>query len=358
MFKFKIIKKSKKSRARAGILQTPHGKINTPVFMPVGTRATVKAMTPWDLCDVDAEIILANTYHLHLRPNENIIEKYGSLHDFMKWQKPILTDSGGFQVFSLRKNNKITDEGVEFQSVIDGRKIFFSPEKVMEIQKKIGADIVMVFDDCAPGNCDFNYAKNAMERTHKWAERSKKYFDKNNLGKQACFGIIQGSRFLELRKQSFDFISNLDFNGNAIGGLAVGEEKSKMIEIVDFLSEKLDEKKPRYLMGVGEKNDLQKFIDLGIDMFDCVIPTRLARHGTFFDDFGDKKNIRNAKYKEDKNPLSLNCDCKICKFGFSRGYIRHLIIENEILAFQLLSIHNVYFTINFVKNIRKKIMEE
>ncbi|WP_326909572.1 tRNA guanosine(34) transglycosylase Tgt [Sedimentibacter sp. MB31-C6] len=354
MFKYELIKESKECKARLGKVHTNHGVIETPVFMPVGTKATVKAMTPDEMKDLEAQIILGNTYHLYLRPGDELIREAGGLHKFMNWDRPILTDSGGFQVFSLGKLRKITEEGVEFQSHVDGSKHFISPEKSMEIQNNLGSDIMMAFDECVPYPATYEYAKNSMERTTRWAKRCKDFH--KNTDNQALFGIVQGSMFEDLRKESAKQITNLDFPGYAIGGLSVGEPRDLMCEVMDYTVDLLPKDKPRYLMGVGSPDYLFEAVERGIDMADCVLPTRMARHGAFITSKG-QLTIKNAKYKNDFSPIDENCNCYTCR-NYSRAYIRHLFNEKEILGARLASIHNLFFLINLMKSIRISIMED
>jgi len=356
MFEFVIHGRQEGSRARTGTLKTPHGEINTPVFMPVGTKATVKTMTPQNLTDVGAEIILANTYHLMLRPGEKLIKKMGGIHKWSGWSHPILTDSGGFQIFSLKDMTKVTDEGAEFKCYLDGSKHFITPEKAIEIQTDIGADIIMAFDECAPGKSTKSYAKEAMERTHKWALRCKTTHDKlksQRENAQALFPIIQGVTFNDLRIESAKFISSLDLPGTAIGGLSVGESKETMHRILETVIPHTNEDKPRYLMGVGTPEDLLEAVDRGIDMFDCVLPTRLGRHGGFWNKEG-RHTITNKKFEHDEAPLAEGCECYGCS-NFSRSYIKHLITEGEILGMHLMTTHNLHFLIQLMQDIRKNI---
>lgn len=353
MLQFNVLKNDNDSAARLGRLTLAHGDIDTPVFMPVGTQATVKTLTPDDLYEMGISIILSNTYHLYLRPGENLISKAGGLHSFMNWKRNILTDSGGFQVFSLSKLRKITDEGVFFNSHIDGSKHFLTPEKVMDIEQKLGADIAMCFDECAPYPCTYEEALNAVKRTSQWAQRCK---DNHNREDQALFGIIQGNVFPDLRRQSALDLIDLDFPGYAVGGLSVGEPKEDMYKILDLTHSLLPLNKPRYLMGVGAPEDLLEGVKRGVDMFDCVLPTRLARHGTAYTRTG-KITVRNASFADDFTPIDMDCNCYVCK-NYSRAYIRHLIKADEILALRLLSYHNVYFLTNLMENIRKAIKEE
>jgi len=347
-----------KTKARAGTFDTAHGIIQTPIFMPVGTQGTVKTLTPKDLTDNDVQIILGNTYHLYLRPGQQLISKFGGLHNFMNWKKPILTDSGGFQVYSLSDLRKITDEGVSFQSHIDGSKHFFTPENVVDIQRHIGSDIMMVLDECTPYPCSFEYAENSTSLTSKWARQAFEHWNKSSAihdHSQALFAIVQGSVFKELREKSIKDLLNYEFPGYAIGGLAVGEPKSELHEMTDFCTDRLPEDKPRYLMGVGTPEDLLNCIERGIDMFDCVIPTRNARNGTVFTANG-KVVIKAAKYKLDKNPIDNECLCYTCQ-NFSRSYIRHLFNVKEILGLKLATLHNIHFYLWLVGEARKQIFE-
>lgn len=352
--KYELIKTCKQTGARLGRLHTPHGVIETPIFMPVGTQATVKAMTPEELKEIGSQIILSNTYHLYMRPGHDLIERAGGLHKFMNWDKPILTDSGGFQVFSLGPLRKIKEEGVEFRSHLDGSKHFLSPEKATEIQNALGSDIIMAFDECAPYPADRQYVKNSLERTTRWLERCKaahKYPEK-----QALFGIVQGGMYRELREQSAKEITAIDLPGYAIGGLSVGEPKDMMYEVLDYTVPLLPEDKPRYLMGVGSPDDLLEGVLRGIDMFDCVLPTRIARNGTAMTSQG-KVVVRNASYAEDFTSLDSECDCYTCK-NYTKAYLRHLIKCNEILGARLLTIHNLHFLLKMMENVREAIKED
>ncbi|MCK5052240.1 MAG: tRNA guanosine(34) transglycosylase Tgt [Candidatus Cloacimonetes bacterium] len=350
IFDFKI--EGKSENARAGVLYTPHGDIKTPIFMPVGTRATVKTLDPQDLIDVNAQIILGNTYHLYLRPGHELIKKAGGLHKFMGWNKPILTDSGGFQVMSLAGLRKITPEGVRFQSHIDGSYHMFTPEKVMEIQNAIGADIIMSFDECPPYPATKKYVADSLKTTLDWAARGKAAH--KNTKQQALFGIVQGGIYEDLREESAKKLMEMDFPGYSIGGLAVGEEKEDMLKITKFLNNILPKEKPRYLMGVGTPGDLLKNIENGIDMFDCVMPTRNARKGTIFT-WNGKMIIKSARYTEDFLPIDENCECYTCR-NFSRAYIRHLFNVNELLGMRLASIHSLHFYLDLVTKARKAIL--
>ena len=344
---------AKSGKARAGIVKTPHGEIKTPIFMPVGTRGTVKTLTPKNLHDdVKAQIILGNTYHLYLRPGHELIKKAGGLHNFMNWKKPILTDSGGFQVMSLSDLRKITPEGVQFQSHIDGSYHLFTPEKVIEIQNAIGADIIMSFDECPPFPATKKYVADSLQTTLKCAKRGKlahKYPEK-----QSLFGIVQGGIYEDLREESAKRLMEMDFPGYSIGGLAVGENKEDMLRITKFLDPILPQNKPRYLMGVGTPQDLLDNIENGVDMFDCVMPTRNARKGTIFTRNG-KMIIKSARYKEDFRPIDAECECYVCQ-NFSRAYIRHLFNVNEFLAMQLASIHSLHFYLELVTDARNAIL--
>jgi len=354
MFEYKLIKKDSKSMARRGTLMTPHGEIETPVFMPVGTQATVKAMTPEELKEIGSQIILSNTYHLYLRPGHKLIEKAGGLHTFMNWDRPILTDSGGFQVFSLQDNRKITEEGVMFQSHIDGSRHFLSPEKAIEIQNSLGSDIIMAFDECAPWPSEHDYVKKSLERTTRWAARCKEAH--KNTEKQALFGIVQGGGFEDLRIQSAKELVELDFPGYSIGGLSVGEPKNIMYDMLDITTPLLPENKPRYLMGVGSMDALVEGVMRGVDMFDCVLPTRTARMGTLLTMKG-KMNIMNAKYAEDLSPIEEGCTCYTCR-NYSRAYLRHLFKAKEILASRLATWHNIHALHELMRRIRLAIEED
>jgi len=352
--KFELIKEAKDCKARLGKLYTPHGVIETPVFMPVGTRATVKTMTPEEVKDLGAQIILSNTYHLYLRPGHELIKEAGGLHKFMNWHGPILTDSGGFQVFSLGELRKIKEEGVEFKSHIDGSTHFISPEKSIEIQNALGSDIMMCFDECTPYPCSYEYAKESMERTTKWAKRCRDYH--TEWDKQGLFGIVQGSVYKDLREKSAKSLVEMDFSGYAVGGLSVGEPKDLMCDVLDYTVDLLPKDKPRYLMGVGTPDYLFEAVIRGIDMADCVLPTRIARNGTVLTSHG-KLVIRNAKYARDFSKLDPECDCYTCT-NYSRAYIRHLFNVNEILGARLATIHNLYFLIKLMANIREAIRED
>ncbi len=348
---YELIHECKQTGARRGIIHTPHGDIQTPVFMPVGTQATVKSLSPEELKDVNAQIILANTYHLFLRPGHKLVEKAGGLHKFMNWDRPILTDSGGFQVFSLGQLRKISEEGVEFQSHLDGSKKFLSPEKAIEVENSLGADIIMAFDECCEYPSTYEYTKKSMERTTRWAQRCKKAH--KNVENQGLFGIIQGGFYEDLRKKSAEDLIKLDFPGYAIGGISVGEPKEKFLEILDYTTPLMPKNKPRYLMGVGTPDYLIEAVIAGIDMCDCVLPTRVARHGTALTSKG-KIVVRNATYEEDFSALDDECDCYACK-NYTRAYIHHLIKANEILGIRLLSLHNIKFLTNLMDKVRIEI---
>ncbi|MGI5912407.1 MAG: tRNA guanosine(34) transglycosylase Tgt [Syntrophomonadaceae bacterium] len=350
MFSFEILNYDKKTAARRGRITTGHGVIDTPVFMPVGTQATVKTLTPEDLYEIGVQIILSNTYHLHLRPGEEIIQRAGGLHQFMNWKSNILTDSGGFQVFSLARLRSINDDGVIFNSHIDGSVHFLSPEKVMEIEQRLGADIVMCFDECAPYPCTHEEAEQAVVRTSLWARRC---WEAHRQKDQTLFGIVQGNVFPELRQRSAKELMQLDFPAYAIGGLSVGEPKEDMYTILELMHELLPINKARYLMGVGSPEDLVEGVRRGVDMFDCVLPTRLARHGTAYTTQG-KITVRNASYADDFGPLDSDCQCYVCR-NYSRAYLRHLIKAEELLAHRLLSYHNIYFLVKLMENIRDAI---
>ncbi|KPI49321.1 queuine tRNA-ribosyltransferase [Clostridioides difficile] len=352
--RYELIKTCKQSGARLGRLHTPHGIIETPIFMPVGTQATVKSMTPEELKEIGSQIILSNTYHLYMRPGHELIKRAGGLHKFMNWDKPILTDSGGFQVFSLGPLRKIKEEGVEFRSHLDGSKHFLTPEKAMDIQNALGSDIMMAFDECAPYPADREYVKNSLERTTRWLKRCKDAH--NNTDKQALFGIIQGGMYKDLREQSAKEITSIDLPGYAIGGLSVGEPKPLMYDVLEHTTPFMPKDKPRYLMGVGSPDDLVEGVIRGVDMFDCVLPTRIARNGTAMTSQG-KVVVRNATYAEDFTPLDPECDCYACK-NYSRAYIRHLVKANEILGARLITTHNLHFLLNLMKQIRQAIMED
>ena len=349
---FRLICEGNQTQARAGQLCTAHGVVNTPIFMPVGTRGTVKACTPQDLIEIGAEIILGNTYHLYLRPGHQIVEQAGGLHVFMAWRKPILTDSGGFQVFSLGASRTISKEGVEFRSEIDGTKHFISPERSIEIQNALGADIIMAFDECPSLPNSYEYLEKSMEMTVRWAARCK---GANANPNQLLFGIVQGGMEKDLRQRSIEATVDIGFPGYAIGGLSVGEEKELMYETLAHTAPLLPTNKPRYLMGVGTPEDLVYAVSCGVDMFDCVMPTRNARNGWLFTTLGPIR-IRNAEYKTDFAPLDPNCICYTCQ-DFTRAYLRHLHRENEILGHCLLTRHNLHFYLSLMRGIRRTILD-
>lgn len=340
--------------ARYGILHTPHGDFETPIFMPVGTKATVKTLSPEEIEKVSDGLILGNTYHLWLQPGDELIAKHGGIRGFMKWDHALLTDSGGFQVFSLAKIRKITEEGVNFRHHKSGAPLFMSPEKSIEIQNNLGADIIMSFDECPPFHADYDYMKNSVERTIRWAQRGRDAH--KNPDTQALFGIIQGGPFKDLREYCFKELDKIGFDGYSIGGLAVGESKKEMYDVLDFVRNILPADKPRYLMGVGSPDDLVVGSMYGVDMFDCVAPTRIARHGTALT-FSGKVLIKNNRYYDDFGPLDKECDCYVCK-KFSRSYIHHLIKAEEILGMRLLTYHNLYFLKTLMKRVREAIQND
>ena len=367
---FDLIHNEKNSHARAGVIHTDHGDIETPMFMPVGTQASVKTLDQKDLADIGARIILANTYHLHLRPGEDLIDSVGGLHKFMNWNGPILTDSGGFQVFSLGLQKEknlvvIDDEGVTFKSHLDGSTHRFTPESAIEVQQKLGADIIMAFDECTPDGIDEKYTREAMERTHAWAKRSlttHKKDSKRHGYQQFLFGILQGANHKDLREESARYISSLDFDGVAIGGESIGYNMEATKEILDWAHPIIPENKPHYAMGIGlSPADLLVAVEHGVDMFDCVAPTRLARHEMLFvGPIEDKKlriNITNAKFEKDLGPIDRDCQCLTCK-NYTRAYLHHLFNAQEISAMRLASIHNLYFMINLMKRAREAILED
>ena len=344
----------KQTGARYGILHTPHGDVETPMFMPVGTLATVKGISPEQLKEMNSGVILSNTYHLWLRPGEDVVEKAGGLHKFMNYDRPILTDSGGFQVFSLGKTRKIEEEGVTFKSIIDGKKLFLSPEKAIDIQNKLGADIIMSFDECAPYPCTYDYMKKSVERTLRWAKRGQDAHARKN--DQALFGIVQGGEYSDLREMCAKELVKMDFPGYSIGGTSVGEPKEVMYKMIDDAIQWLPEDKPRYLMGVGNPIDLIEGAMRGVDMFDCVLPTRVARHGALMTSHG-RININNEKYKYDFTPLDEDCDCYTCK-NYTKAYLRHLHKSEELFGKNLLSIHNVRFLLKLSEDIREAIKND
>ena len=352
--KYRLIKKEKHTGARLGEIITPHGTFPTPMFMPVGTQASVKSIAPEELDAMGANIILSNTYHLWLRPGEDLVEEAGGLHKFMNWNKGILTDSGGFQVFSLADLRNIKEEGVYFRNHLNGQKLFLSPEKAINIENALGADIIMSFDECPPFFESYDYIKKSVERTSRWAERglkAHKYPDR-----QGLFGIVQGGGHKDLRQQSARDLVSLDFPGYSIGGLSVGESKAEMNNVLEFTTPLLPENKPRYLMGVGSPDALIDGVIRGVDMFDCVYPTRVARNGMAMTWHG-RLNIRNAQYAHDWGPLEEGCQCYTCK-NYSRAYLRHLYKAEEILALRLVTYHNLYFLLEFMRQMRKAILED
>ena len=352
-FRYELIHVDKHTGARFGVFHTPHGDIETPIFMPVGTAATVKSLLPSTLKEIGTQILLSNTYHLYLRPGSDLVAQAGGLHKFMNWDGPILTDSGGFQVFSLGDLRKITDEGVTFSSHIDGSRHLFTPESVMQTEHELGADIIMAFDECSTYGCDKKYARSAMERTHRWLDRCSKA---HTNGKQMLFPIIQGNMFEDLRIESAKFVRDYADCGIAVGGLSVGEPAEIMYQMLDTIRPYLPENMPHYLMGVGTPDYILEGIERGIDMADCVLPTRIARNGTAMTSHG-KVVVRNSIYKNDFTPLDEECDCYCCK-NFSKAYLRHLVNCKEILAAQLLSIHNITFLLNLVKGAREAIKND
>lgn len=353
--KYELRKNEKNTKARLGYLYTNYGKVETPMFMPVGTQATIKTLSPEEVKEAGSGVVLANTYHLHLRPGEDIVEKAGGLHKFMNYDGPILTDSGGFQVFSLAKNKKkdITEEGVHFKSHIDGKNLFLTPEKSIEIQNKLDSDIAMSFDECIPYPASYEYAKASTERTLRWAKRGKDAHKNEN---QSLFGIVQGGEYTDLRIMSAKETVKMDFDGYSIGGTSVGEGKDVMYKMIDDAILYLPEDKPRYLMGVGDPIDIIEGVIRGVDMFDCVLPTRLARHGNAFTKDG-RINIKNLKYKEDFTPIEKDCDCYACKH-YTKAYIRHLITAQETFGARLLSIHNIRFLIKLTEDLREAIKND
>jgi len=349
-FSFELLKEDPHSRARAGVIHTSHGQIPTPVFAPVGTQATVKAVSPRELRELGASLILANTYHLYLRPGPDTVADLGGLHGFMGWDGPIMTDSGGFQVFSLARLRAVDMTGVTFRSHLDGSEHFLTPEKAIEIQEKLGADIILCLDEC-PEPLDYDYNVQALGRTHNWAERCKQAHTRRD---QALFGIVQGGVFADLRRQSAEFITALDFPGYSIGGLSVGEPKELMHEMLEVTVPLLPDDKPRHLLGVGSPEDIFEGVARGVDIFDCVLPTRIARNGAVFTHTG-RLNMRNARYADDPAPIEEGCDCYTCRH-FSRAYLRHLIMAKEILGLRLATLHNLHFMLNLMREIREAIL--
>nr|WGD91587.1 tRNA guanosine(34) transglycosylase Tgt [Bacillus subtilis] len=352
--RYEFIKECKQTGARLGKVHSPHGSFETPVFMPVGTLATVKTMSPEELKAMDAGIILSNTYHLWLRPGQDIVKEAGGLHKFMNWDRAILTDSGGFQVFSLSKFRNIEEEGVHFRNHLNGDKLFLSPEKAMEIQNALGSDIMMAFDECPPYPAEYDYMKRSVERTSRWAER--RLNAHNRQDEQGLFGIVQGGEYEDLRTQSAKDLISLDFPGYAIGGLSVGEPKDVMNRVLEFTTPLLPKDKPRYLMGVGSPDALIDGAIRGVDMFDCVSPTRIARNGTVFTAEG-RLNMKNAKFERDFRPIDEECDCYTCK-NYTRAYIRHLIRRNETFGLRLTTYHNLHFLLHLMEQVRQAIRED
>ncbi|SDL40407.1 tRNA-guanine transglycosylase [Halarsenatibacter silvermanii] len=352
---FSVESRSSDSPARTGTLELENGMFETPIFMPVGTRATVKSLSPEELKKCGTGILLANTYHLYLRPGADVVAEAGGLHEFMNWSRPILTDSGGFQVFSLSDMNEVTEDGVQFQSHLDGSKHFITPEKSVEIQKKLGADIIMAFDECVSYPADREYVEKSLNRTLRWAERSLKAAE-DLQDHQHIFGIVQGGTYPDLRKKSARRTRKLDFPGYAIGGLSVGEENKLMYQMLDVTVPELPSKKPRYLMGVGTPRDLIEGVKRGVDMFDCVLPTRLARHGSLYTSRG-RINITNAAFKKDFNPPDKDCSCYVCR-NYSSAYLRHLIKRNELYGLRLASYHNLYFFLDLMRKLRYNIRRD
>jgi len=349
-FGFELLQEAPHSRARAGVIHTPHGQIPTPVFAPVGTQATVKAVSPRELHELGASLILANTYHLYLRPGPDTVADLGGLHGFMGWDGPIMTDSGGFQVFSLARLRAVDMTGVTFRSHLDGSEHLFTPERVIEIQEKLGADIILCLDEC-PEPLDYDYNVQALERTHHWAERCRAAHTRRD---QALFGIVQGGAFADLRRQSAEFITALDFPGYSIGGLSVGEPKELMHEVLEVTAPLLPDDKPRHLLGVGSPEDIFEGVARGVDIFDCVLPTRIARNGAVFTRTG-RLNMRNARYADDPSPIEEGCGCYACRH-FSRAYLRHLIMAKEILGLRLATLHNLHFMLHLMRKIREAIL--
>lgn len=356
MLSYTITKKCSHSRARAGVFNTRHGTVNTPVFMPVGTLGTVKALSPEDLMTCGAQILLGNTYHLYLRPGCEVIDRFSGLHRFMGWERPILTDSGGFQIFSLAKLTAVDDAGATFQSHIDGSRHLLSPERSADIQACLDSDIMMCLDQCIPYPADKTAASDALDRTIQWANRCRNHWLNRHGGKNNLFGIVQGGMYPDLRRRSVEELLQVDFPGYAVGGLSVGEPKDLMFEMADVSLQALPEQKPRYVMGVGTPGDIVELVALGADMFDCVLPTRNARNGQFFTRTGTL-NICNAKYRLDRHPLDEQCNCYTCR-NFSRAYLRHLYMAKELLAYRLNTLHNVYYYLDLARQIREAILEE
>ncbi|MBW1698053.1 MAG: tRNA guanosine(34) transglycosylase Tgt [Deltaproteobacteria bacterium] len=355
MFDFKVTGELKDTQARTGVFKTPHGEVQTPVFMPVGTLGTVKSLSPDELLEAGVQILLGNTYHLYLRPGKEVISRFCGLHRFMNWRKPILTDSGGFQVFSLAKLSKINEQGVSFQSHIDGSTHLLTPEKVVELQLCFGSDILMCLDQCVPYPSCRNTTKDASERTIRWAKRCKHTWESSRGHSSALFGIVQGGMFEDLRAESIDRLVEIGFSGYAVGGLSVGEPKEMLFDIAAFSLARMPRTKPRYFMGAGTPKDILELVSLGADMFDCVLPTRNARNGQLFSDHG-KINICNSRFKEDTRPVDTACSCYTCR-NYSRAYLRHLYLARELLAYRLNTIHNIHYYTQLLRRIRVAISE-
>jgi queuine tRNA-ribosyltransferase len=356
MFSFEVIAQSSESRARAGVLHTTHGTVETPIFMPVGTLGSVKSLSPEELMESGAQIILGNTYHLYLRPGCEVIGKFQGLHGFMNWGKPLLTDSGGFQVFSLAKLAKISQEGVTFQSHIDGSKHQLTPEKVIEIQTCLDSDIMMCLDQCIEYPATWEQCRAALEITTQWAQRCRQTWQASPNGRNALFGIVQGGMFTDLRRRSAEELIQMDFDGYAVGGLSVGEPREVMMETAEFTLPLLPRTSPRYIMGVGTPENLVELAALGADMFDCVLPTRNARNGQMFTQYGTI-NISNSRYKDDTDPLDSDCRCYTCR-NYSRAYLRHLYLSRELLAYRLNTIHNIHYFLSFMRRMRAAILAD
>ncbi|MEE9200632.1 MAG: tRNA guanosine(34) transglycosylase Tgt [Candidatus Brocadiales bacterium] len=352
--RFRVLKTDNRTKARYGEIETGHGTVKTPVFMPVGTQATVKALTPAQLKEMGVEAIICNAYHLSLRPGEQVVKDMGGIHRFMGWDRTLVTDSGGYQVFSLKKITSISDEGVEFSSPFTGERIFFTPEKAMEVQLALGSDIMMPFDQCVPYPCERDEAKEAMHRTNRWTRRCRDVLSADKTGERAMFGIVQGSVFKDLRLESVEYLGEMDLDGYAVGGLSVGEGRYLMKEVLDYIIETLPRDKPRYLMGVGTPEDIIDAVAKGVDMFDCVLPTRNGRNGSAFT-WNGKIRLFNSAYKEDRKPLDDRCGCYTCR-TFSRAYLRHLFFAGEILAMTLVSLHNVHFFQEIMSGARESIL--
>lgn len=351
---FKLIKKCSETSARLGLIKTDYGDVETPVFLPVGTQGAVKTISFEELKEIGVQILLANTYHLYLKPGIEVIKRLGGLHKFTGWDRPILTDSGGYQIFSLEGLTKITEEGVKFNSHIDGSEIFFTPEEITTIQINLGADIIMCFDECIPYPCEYTVTKEKTERTNRWAKRCKKIWLKNKK-RTALFGIVQGGVYEDLRRKAAEELVEMDFPGYAIGGVSVGEPKEIMLNVIEWVEKYLPERKPRYLMGVGKPEDIILAVERGMDIFDCILPTRLGRNGTAFTNAG-RIIIKNSEYKFDTSPLDSECMCFTCR-NYTKAYLRHLFSAGEILGMRLLSYHNLFFYTKLMEEIRKSLKE-